>query len=863
MSRLAFICILFLLSLKIQAQDSLCIQKLSAFVENINTFTHLYPQEKVYLHFDNTGYYLGENIWFKAYVVVAESNQLTVLSRVLYVELLSPEGEIIETKKLKIENGQCAGDFFLKTDRYGGFYEVRAYTRLMLNQEETVFSRVFPVFDSPKKEGDYETRKITERPHSKKISTKRPSVEKQEKVNIRFFPEGGNLISGLNSRVAFKATDDEGRGIDITGTLLNEKKESITSFSTMHNGMGYFTFTPENTSSYSVSLQYEGKDYSFKTPFKELLLSGYVINVNNIRKDDVLVQVQRSDSKAPESLGLSFSCRGKVHVFEVVDITTQGEYLLKVPKASLPTGVNQITLFTSEGEILSERLVFINHNDQPTITTQQSKPSYEPFENIELDFLLTDKENNPVQGNTFSVSVRDAATSSIKDKGSLFTELLLASDLKGYIEDADYYFESNDNKHQLALDLLMMTQGWRRYSWKQMAGVEPFELKHHIEKGIVIDGQVLSVFRKKIKENLEVKMWMYSEDGFSQQGVCMTDENGRFNFLPEDFTGEWKLSLQTTENGKRKENRVLIDRQFAPPARPYSYFDFAVGLLQDMKLSDFNNGVKEDIAEDSIIQIDSKSKLLPELKVVKKVNKSKLTTAYEVGSKVDALEDKGEDYPGTILNFLSELDPYFTFEVRHALNSGDAKGIVEDNYKFFDYGFRNRLSKNLDILYYQKRDEWDKERIDPLDMYYDLKYKGKPVTVIIDDRNFHTGEPEIVLIDEIKEITVSEQSGADVAYNSKAGSSGVLITFHTYSKNRYSSDPKGIRLTHLQGYSENSKEFYSPDYSNGILPDEKDYRRTLYWNPNVKTDNQGKASVRFYNNGSCRQMLIRAEAVPE
>ena len=813
MSRFAFICILFLLSLKIHAQDNQCIQKLSAFVENINTFTHLYPQEKVYLHFDNTGYYLGENIWFKAYVVVAENNQPTVLSRVLYVELLSPDGYVLETKKLKIENGQCDGDFFLKTDQYGGFYEVRAYTRLMLNQEETVFSRVFPVFDSPKKEGDYNQQTITELPHSMKAPSQRKALVKEEKVNIQFFPEGGNLINGLNSRVTFKATDSEGRGIDITGTLLNEKKESITSFSTMHNGMGYFTFTPENTSSYTINLWYEGKDYSFRSPFKDLVRSGYTMTVDNLRSETLLLQLQKGQSRDSETLGLSFSCRGKVHVFEVVDMTTQSEYLLKISKASLPTGVNQITLFTSAGEILSERLVFINHKDQPAIATQQSKSSYKPFENIELEFFLTDKENNPVQGNTFSVSVRDAAASPIKDKGSLFTDLLLSSDLKGHIEDADYYFESDDNKHQLALDLLMMTQGWRRYSWKQMAGVEPFELKHHMEKGIVIDGQVLSVFRKKIKENLEVKMWMYSEDGTSQQGVCMTDEEGWFNFLPQDFTGKADLSLQTAEKGKRKESRILLNRQFTPEARSYSYLDEDIILNKNLQetISYISN------QEDSLVLNDKSTNahILPVLIVEETNRRNPISVKYDVEESISKIEDKGEDY--------AENLPLFLFKTN----------------KYFNY------TSNVDV------DSSSTSSIPTL-----CTYKGKLVSFLVNGvpieetpwRNIDN-----LYVSEVKTIEIHEQ------YLDR----GASIFFYTQENKSKLNEPKGIRLTHLQGYSENSKEFYSPDYSNGVLPDEKDYRRTLYWNPNVKTDNQGKASVRFYNNGSCKQMFIRAETVIE
>ena len=151
------------------AVDSSILQ-MAEWVKALNTFGRFNPQEKVYLHFDNTGYYLGETIWFKAYVVSAPQLRPTEMSKVLYVELLTPEGRVVETKKLKIVDGQCHGEFLLTDGTLvGGFYEVRAYTRVMLNWgDDVVFSRVFPVFDTPKREGEYEM-EMTERARSKAL----------------------------------------------------------------------------------------------------------------------------------------------------------------------------------------------------------------------------------------------------------------------------------------------------------------------------------------------------------------------------------------------------------------------------------------------------------------------------------------------------------------------------------------------------------------------------------------------------------------------------------------------------------------------------------------------------------------------
>ena len=155
--------ILCLTGLNVQAQDSTAIRKIAAYSKHFAAFTNSYPQEKVYLHFDNSSYFLGETLWFKAYLVTADRNALSQYSKTLFVELITPEGNIIETKKLKITNGQCHGDFKFPTTKFAGFYEVRAYTRYMLNfDKNTIFSRVFPVYDAPVEEGNYK-HFITER----------------------------------------------------------------------------------------------------------------------------------------------------------------------------------------------------------------------------------------------------------------------------------------------------------------------------------------------------------------------------------------------------------------------------------------------------------------------------------------------------------------------------------------------------------------------------------------------------------------------------------------------------------------------------------------------------------------------------
>lgn len=188
-----FLC-LFCLHVSAQNKDSL-VQKLSQYACLIENFSKHIPQEKVYLQFDNTSYYQGDDIWFKCFLVTSDLYPATNLSKTLYVELLNPGGEIIDKRILKIENGQCHGDFTLnQIPFYSGFYEVRAYTKYMLNfGEDIIFSRLLPVFDKPQTEGNFAEKEM------RKYSTgnypmERPKPTKGKKVNLKFFPESGNLI---------------------------------------------------------------------------------------------------------------------------------------------------------------------------------------------------------------------------------------------------------------------------------------------------------------------------------------------------------------------------------------------------------------------------------------------------------------------------------------------------------------------------------------------------------------------------------------------------------------------------------------------------------------------------------------------
>jgi hypothetical protein len=232
---------------------------LQSYVHNISTFNALFPQEKVYLHLDNTGYFSGETLWYKAYVIRTDTGRYTDLSSVLYVELVDPFGEIIETQKLKIENGQCHGDISLTAAHVDGFYELRAYTRYNTNWNSAgIYSRVLPVFKKPSTDGDYSQMHIRrdfrkyrqgdDIPDSLTLKELRHWNRGPSSPTVTFYPEGGHLVRGLMNKVAFEVSYPDSVSVDMRGELRTSSGESLSSVSTLREGRGTFLCVPDTQS---------------------------------------------------------------------------------------------------------------------------------------------------------------------------------------------------------------------------------------------------------------------------------------------------------------------------------------------------------------------------------------------------------------------------------------------------------------------------------------------------------------------------------------------------------------------------------------------------------------------------------------
>lgn len=835
------------LAMPVQAQSQAQAQALSPqadslaqFVRNIVNYNKLYPREQVYLHFDNTGYFMGETIWFKAYVTNPLGNVATTQSKVLYVELLTPEGRIMQTHKLKIENGQCSGQLPLTDLLHPGYYEVRAYTALMLNWEETpLFSRVFPIFNAPTTEGQemYANPRMVRQTHSEKLPDYRQKKPKAEKLNIQFFPEGGKMVEEVASNIAFKVTDKQGNPVNANGKIYNSHKEEKAIFTTQHDGMGMFTLTPaEGESYYAEVADAEGRIQRFDLP--QAQTKGVVMTINNLRPDQVMIQFARNaKTTETQAMGLTVMSHGQVLLFKQMQWDGQLTAQLRLPKDKMPAGVNQITLFDTQGRIHAERLIFIDLKGKANIECTSLKESYQPREKVEMNFKVTDETGQPLPA-CFSLAVRDADTDTPINNartGGIMANLLLGSEVKGYIHNIDYYFESDDRLHRTALDLLLCTQGWRRYDWQEMTRPLEKKVNYPIEESILIRGNLTSTFRKRIKKDVEISVFLYSQTGDNRVGSCYSDSLGNFAFLADDFYGRWFMDITTRQKDKLREMNVNLEKVKGPTPRYYGMDETELFVRK-------NDGTAISAKPDSIMEYEEEDKqrwenLLPSIKVEAQKEWQKdfirrwNNVIYSMEDERMRMDETGEQYLVEFYRWLEETNPYFDYDT-------DTVGGISATYK------------NRPVRFFITR-------------------IGTEGWFIENTRN--TGiQLEDLTINDVEAIAISDKPNVEMAMLSKSSVGATMdsitnpntVVIMVFVRKDYyrNSEKKGHRKTKVQGFT-HELQFYMPDYSYTDLPDEKDFRRTLFWEPYVVTNEQGEASVQFYNTPLCRRMKISAETV--
>ena len=876
--------------------------RLQQFVRNIDRFNSYFPQEKVYLHFDNTGYFQGEKIWFKAYVMRDDKDWLTDMSKVLYVELLNPGGDVLQRHKLYIKDGQADGNISLDNLLHSGFYEVRAYTRYMTNWgTDAVFSRVLPVFKKPETEGDYSKTVIDAISHlhrlpDSRVPTKADSavaVTERKNLRVMFYPEGGNMIEGLLNRVAFDVTDADGLQYDTDGWLLSDN-DTIGPVRTMREGRGWFNCLPQAGRQLRLLLtNVKGKAVEFKLPKAEP--DGIVMRTNTDDSTRISITVQASQAVAGQTVGLLVTHNGCTSSFMPFEASSE-KSLFALPLHDMHDGVNRISIINADGQVLADRMVFVYPREKDKGIAIETN-GLMPYGKVAMTATALPET-------TFSLSVRDAATEVNGSNGNCMTWLLLSSDLKGYINDVDYYFESNDLEHRRAADLLMMVQGWRRYDLKEMMTAKRFHGTQIMEDGLYVLGKLIGKKKKHAVGNVALRIALYNKQGQSLSGNVVTDSTGVFAFKVPDSYGDWTMLLNTKDDSKNTDYLVSINRNFSPAGRKLS----ASETMQIPLSLSLAETTAEDIEYKDTIggSMTEKTHQLKEVEITKKrkrdfrvwqsedQGKHWADIHYDISEEADRLLDLGEDLPTAVEWLLSKnkllqgTDDGGMYREGKAMIRGwsDAVKKTQDGGEELEDDERIRPKDNALTSLMKEEDLYkSKESVpaarDLTRTYVDsegLSYKNRPIVWILnnafymvtgnsqrinrlDINNIFTDSNEEfpIMLDEMKSVYISEDMTACRRYvdiPKLMPYNPVTIFVYTHRTMRLKN--RGLRSTSFAAY-DTPETFKSPDYS--VLPKEPDHRRTLYWNPNVKTDKDGKAKVEFYNNFSCKQVVISAEGI--
>lgn len=806
---------------------------LLTYVARIARSSQTLAQEKVYLHFDNTGYFLGERMWFKAYVVRAGDGRPTDMSRVLYVELVSPGGDVVKKRTLRIDTlGQACGDIGLDSIYGSGFYEVRAYTRYMTNWgSEAAFSRVFPIFRAPSAAGDYAP-VMDERDYRHRLPDSREAdTLKRGRLNVSFYPEGGRMVAGLESRVAFLVTDESGRRVHTEARLTDSAGNVLSRTETDDEGRGAFNAVPGSQPLEVRLTDSRGGEHRF--PLPERSESGCVLSVDVAADDSVRLSVRYTPDLSGMPLGYTLLRGGVLHGFGTFR-ANPGSFRKAFPRDSLPAGVNQLTVFDGRGRILAERLFFVcpRPDASDTVRVFAETPSLSPYSRVRLRVC-----SHP--GAVLSFSAMDASTLVNGRRGDIRSHLLLSSEVRGYIANPGYYFESDDSVHRHAADLLMLTQGWRRYDWEQLTWQKDFgEGAQPIEDRLYLLGRVKAGKSLPVG-GLPLKVTLFGKEGI-QYGETVTDSTGFYAFDLPDLYGEWGMQVTVGAEKRKGKYIVGIDRRFSPSRRRLSPEECSTIPHPPSNLS-FRETVSA--ATPSPTQphdsVSDRPHSLPEVDVKARRRRHRFEGAkaawqserrgmywadiyYDCDEETDAYIDRGEDIPA--------FDEW----------------LMERNG--FLKGTPGWLSGS-----------------EPCD----LRYKNRPVIWILNNAFYkRTGgsyrgsastlEVFPTFLNEAKSVYITENGEAFHAYYPKWGLNNV-VTIFVYSHDVPALKmEKGVRRTVFQGYNKPTV-FESNDY--GKLPPMEDFRRTLYWNPEVRTDDKGQAVVEFYNNSTCSGIYVSVEGI--
>jgi len=798
---LAFVFLLTSTSIAFAQSNSLILNR------NINAlqqYATKYPIEKVHLHLDRPWYGLGDTIWFKAYTVIGSNHQLSALSGVLYTELISANDTILQRLTLQLNQGTCMGEFVLPYTYKSGTFRIRAYTNWMRNDSSAYFYDQKIIIGGINPQPDQPT---VAKPNSPANNVLQNHAENPD---VQFFPEGGYLVNGLRSKIAFKAINKDGFAANIQGVIIDEDNNELASFNTQHAGMGQFPLTPQPGKQYKAKITCaDGSSYLLDLP--KAKNEGFTLSVNNTT-DSLYVTIAANDVLYKSNLDTAFyliAQSGGEHYFAAGGKLINHVFTANITKSRFPSGIARFTLFSQSGEPLNERIVFIQNPDMLNLAVTTEKESYTPKEKVKIGLAAKNEEAKAVTG-TFSVAVTDETKVPVDEvsEHTIFTDLLLTPELKGNIEKPNYYFINNNDKTRSDLDLLMLTQGYRRFEWKRILADSNPPIKYQPETALSLSGTIKTLSNKPIA-NGKIRLTSV-KDLFVTD--TLSDANGNFTFANLYLNDTTKVVINAKKaNGK---DNIMI----AIKSPSYPAIDKTAKTTVNYLSADLPEPVLTALKKTYITGQQQSLKNVIQLKEVKIKERRNLyfNPVYSDNMKFSSN-----------LNGPGNADQVVLADKLTRDGGGKLSDILQS--KIFGLSWVGGIPYSLHTTHFHQP---------PLSLFIE---GGQASINELDDINPY----DIYSIEVLTSISYLS------VYGSNAPGGALIITM------KHGNDPvnnasiavDGLITYKFKGFYK-AREFYSPKYSLKDTARVTDDRKTMYWNPNIITDTDGKASFEYFNAGS-------------
>lgn len=769
-----------------------------ASAQKIDSMMRLYaekfPQEKAYLQFDKQVYNPGETIWYKAYVFTGFDP--SPYSRSFYAELYDAAGKLIQRKTSPLVESTSSGSFDIPDNFRGSRVHVRAYTTWMLNFDTSfVFEKDLRIAGIPK---DSAGTIVSE-------------------ASLHFFPEGGDIVSGIENNIAFKASDAYGAPVNISGILHDASGKNLLEFSSGHDGMGKFMITPAKSDVFYVSWK-DGKGLEHRTDLPAVKTSGVVLRVMNSHQKLVFSVARQPDNTAYEKLIVMAHMNQQMVYKAIVNLKENFMSGGNIPTTQLPTGILTITVFDINDMPMAERVVFVNNYDyrfNPKINIKSGSVLKRGRNEIEIEVPDTLKTN-------MSLAVTDAEVDGVKNEGdNIITRLLLTGDIHGYVKDPYYYFKNNSDTLAEQLDLVMLTNGWRRFRWDQLRFGKTPVIKYPLHDYLSLDAEVLGVDVNRIAPNENLNMILQNKDSSTQMLNLPKITKGKFGVSGMIFYDTARAFYQFNVNRKLSSEAAVI---------------FNTGLYKGVRqIRPIAFTLPPWSPEDSAL-IRKNLQVFEQAAAIREEEKKKVKTLETVtvtGRAKSENEKLDEQYA-------SGLFSGGDANVFNLVNDPAANGYLD----IFSY-LQGKVA-GLQITGGQPPS---------------LQWRGSSPSLYLNEMQVDASQLQNTPVSDIAMVKVF-RPGSGVGFG---GGAGGTIAVYTRKGSEKKPDPtiKGLDQARIIGYSP-VRQFYSPDYLRNPGDQTADIRTTLYWNPYVLTERgNSRLNFTFYNNDVTHKIRVVLEGFNE